>query len=187
MVSLFLHDPNNPGSFLPRVDIAIPGIIHRVVIADVNGDGLPDIVVSNEGQGYDLIGSPGAVVLLQNPPGSATPFAAPVTFQTDSAVSVAVADLNGDGLPDIVISSGYQNANAVEVLMNTTPKGSTQLSFATAVAYAGYGNPASVAIGDLNHDSLPDIATADGTGSVIYVQQSGANAGTFQPGIEVGS
>ena len=187
MVSLFLHDPANPGKFLPRVDIAIPGILHRVVIADVNGDGLPDIVVSNVGQGYDGIGAPGAVVLLQNPPGSATPFAAPVTFSTDSAVSVAVADLNGDGLPDIVVTSGYQNANAVEVLINTTTKGSTALSFDTAVAYAGYGNPASVAIGDLNHDSLPDIATADGTGAVLYFQQSGANVGTFQPGLEVGS
>jgi len=188
-VSLFLHDPNNPGGFLPRVDIALPGLVRRVAIADVNGDGLPDIVVSNEGQGFDGIGQPGAVVLLQNTaPGATTPsFAAPVTVSSDSAVSVAVADLNGDGLPDIVIASGYQNVDAVEVLMNTTVKGSSQVSFATPTDYTGLGNPAAVTIADLNHDGLPDIASADGTGAVIYIQQSGASAGTFQPGIEVGS
>jgi hypothetical protein len=190
MVSVYFHDPSTPGAFLPqRLDIPVPGILHRVVIADVNGDGLPDIVVSNEGEGYDGVGAPGAVVLLQNTPaGATTPtFAAPVTFSTDSAVSLAVADLNGDGMPDIVIASGYQNANAIEVMMNTTPKGSSTVSFGAVVPYTGLGNPASVAIGDLNHDGLPDIATADGTGAVVYLQQSGANAGTFQAGVEVGS
>jgi FG-GAP-like repeat/FG-GAP repeat len=189
MVSVFPHDPNNPGQFQARIDIPIQGILHRVVVADVNGDGLPDIVVSNEGEGYDGVGSPGAVVLLQSTPaGATTPtFLAPATIPTDSAVSIAVADLNGDGMPDIVIASGYQNANAVEVMFNTTTKGSTTLSFGAVVSYTGLGNPASVAIGDLNHDGLPDIATADGTGAVIYLQQTGANAGTFEPGVEVGS
>lgn len=189
MVSLFLHDPNNPGAFLPRVDIATPGLVRRVAIADMNGDGLPDIVVSNEGAGYDGVGAAGAVVLLQNTaPGAATPsFAAPVIFQTDTAVAIAVADLNGDGLPDIVIASGYQTADAVEVMMNTTTKGSTQLSFGTATTYTGLGNPAAVAVGDLNHDGLLDIASADGTGAVIYIQQTGSSAGTFQAGVELGS
>ena len=189
MVSLFLHDPNNPGGFLPRVDIPVQGLLHRVAIADVNGDGLPDIVVANEGAGSDAYGSPGAVVLLQNTPaGATTPsFAAGVTFPTDSAVSIAVGDLNGDGLPDIVIASGYANADSVEVMFNTTPKGSSTVSFGNVLPYTGLGNPSSVAIGDLNHDGLPDIASSDGSGAVIYLQQSGAAAGTFAQAIQIGS
>ncbi len=192
MLSIFLHDPANPGGFQSPVNVPISGLAHRVKIADINGDGLPDIIVSDEGVGNDSVGTPGAVILLQNPQtGSSTPptFAAPVTIATDSAVSLAVADLNGDGMPDLIVTTGYaasSNADVVEVLMNTTTKGSTTVSFSSPSYYAGFGNPASVAIGDLNHDGLPDIATADGTGAVVYFQQTGSAAGTFATGLEVG-
>lgn len=187
-LSIFYHDPSNPGGFLPRVDIPIAGLPRRVQIADMNGDHMPDIVISNEGIGSDEIGSPGADVLLQNTPqGSSTVsfVTTPVIVTTDSAVSVAVGDLNGDGMPDIAITSGYLYADAVEIMLNTTTPGSTTLSFGAPTAYAGLGNPAAVAIGDLNHDGLADIATADGTGGVVYLQQTGANAGTYLPGDEV--
>ncbi|MGH8218696.1 MAG: FG-GAP repeat domain-containing protein [Steroidobacteraceae bacterium] len=188
-ISVFAHDPSNPGHFLPRIDIPIYGLLHRVAIADVNGDGLPDIIVANEGPGSDLVGTAGAAVLLQTTAaGAATPtFADPVTFATDSAVSIAVGDINGDGMPDIVIASGYQNADAVEVMLNTTTKGSTTVSFGAAAPYAGLGNPSAVAIGDLNHDGLTDIGSADGTGAGLYFQQSGSSAGTFVVPVEVGS
>lgn len=189
-VSIFPHDPANPGQFLPRIDLNVQGILHRVALADVNGDGLPDLVVANEGAGSDGSGAPGVDVFLQNTaPGAATPsFTYPgVLFATDSAVSLAVQDLNGDGLPDIVIASGYQNADAIEVMFNTTVKGSTTVSFGTVTPYTGVGNPASVAIGDLNKDGLPDIASADGTGAVIYFQQSGSSAGSFIQSLNIGS
>lgn len=188
LISVFPHDPSNPGQFLPRIDIPIYGLLHRVAVADVNGDGLPDIVVANEGEGSDLVGTAGAAVLLQTTAaGAAVPtFATPVTFAADSAVSLAVGDVNGDGMPDIVLASG-QSADAVDVMLNTTTKGSSQVSFGTPTSYAGLGNPAAVALGDLNHDGLTDIAVADGTGAGVYIQQSGASAGTYTVPIEVGS
>jgi hypothetical protein len=185
-LSIFFHDPNHLGGFLPRVDIPIAGLVRQVAIADVNHDGLPDIVVSNEGPGSDSAGTPGAVVLLQNAPATpgATPtFAAPVTYGSVSAVALAVADLNGDGYPDIVITSGYggqYSADDVEVMMNSGTG-----TFGTPTSYSGFGNPASVAIGQLNGDTLPDIATADGTGAVVYMQNS-SSPGTFQAGQLVG-
>jgi hypothetical protein len=71
-----------------------------VVIADMNGDSRPDLVVANHCQIGDC--SRGALgVLLGNGDGSfqaATSY--PVGFNPNS---LAVSDLNGDGYPDVVM------------------------------------------------------------------------------------
>ncbi len=78
-----------------------------VAVADVNGDGIPDLLVGNYCQA-DLCGNGslgGTVgVLLGNGDG---------TFQTalsygsggQFAYSVAVADVNGDGKPDLIVAN----------------------------------------------------------------------------------
>jgi hypothetical protein len=68
-----------------------------VVVADVNGDGHPDLVTANHAGAR-------ASVLLGNGNGT---FAAAQNFATGSQPSsVAVADLNGDGLPDLAVANG---------------------------------------------------------------------------------
>ncbi|MGH8258674.1 MAG: FG-GAP repeat domain-containing protein, partial [Steroidobacteraceae bacterium] len=192
-ISIYPHDPAHPGSFLPRIDIPVQGLLHRVVIADLNHDGLPDIVVSNEGpyESPDQLGTAGVVVLLQNASQPGT-FAAPVTYAADPAISVAVGDINGDGLPDLVIASPSSfSTDAIQVLLND---GSNPGTFGVpndcggsgTTACAALGNPVSVAIGDLNGDGLPDIATADGTGAVVMFQSPSA-PGTFETATQVGS
>ena len=75
------------------------------MIVDVNGDGKPDIVVANCGGGCQSYDEGSVGVLLGNGDGT---FQAPVSYSAWSVGSVAVADLNGDGYPDLVASNYCQ-------------------------------------------------------------------------------
>ncbi len=186
MLSIFFHDPSNPGGFLPRVDISLPGFLHRVAIADVNGDGLPDIIVTTEQLDGNGEGFSGVYVLLQNPPatpGAQPTFATPVQYGTESAMAVAVGDVNGDGLPDlVVVSSAPEGAGSISVLLNTPGSPGT---FALSNAYTGLGNTVAVALGELGNNSLLDIATADGGGAAVMFNEP-TSPGNFQGSTLIG-
>jgi hypothetical protein len=80
-----------------------------VAIRDLNGDGWPDLAVSN--------GSPHTISVL---PGNGDgTFGAKSDYGTGAySSSVAVEDLNGDGKPDMVVANAFQNT--VSVLINTS-------------------------------------------------------------------
>jgi hypothetical protein len=181
-VAVFFQNPTAPGTFMAAVTFPAGAQPQSVKILDVNGDGLPDLVVANRGPGSDGTGSPGVSVLLQDATHPGT-FLAPVTYTTPpGAIDVAVADLNGDGKPDLVVASlGPGPAGAVSVLLQSTTTAGT---FGTATSYKGFGQPLSVAIADLNGDGHPDIAVADGyTASVLL--QIAASPGTFANAVQV--
>src|SRR3984957_339558 len=97
------------------------------------------------------------------------------TSRMAGSTFVAVADLNGDGKQDLVLSDGnslYGNPGAVSILL-----GNGDGTFQTEVTYSTNTNGASsVAIGDVNGDGKPDLVVAGGNGSVLL----GNGGGTVQ-------
>ena len=85
--------------------------------------------------------------------------------------SVAVGDLNGDGLADLVVANIA--GGGVSVLLASGPG-----TFRAKTDYAAGSAPYAVAIGDLNGDGLPDLAVADEAGSKVAILL-GTGSGAF--------
>lgn len=161
-------------SFAPTATFADGiGLVH-LAMADINDDGRPDIIAT-EVSSFDV-----AVLLNTTTTGATTPsFAGPVFFQPDAIYSVfssAVADLNGDGKPDLIVVSNL--GNEVVVLLNTTAPGASMPSFGTPVPFAVVG-PFYVAVSDLNGDGRPDIVvTGGGDAATVLLNITPPNAST---------
>jgi hypothetical protein len=157
-------------SFLPPVSYPVGPSPLAVVTADLNGDGVPDLITAN--------GSAGTVsVLLGNGGGT---FAAAQDYAAGPNVgSVAVGDFNGDGIPDLVVTNG--SAGTVSVLL-----GNGDGSFQAPQSYAAGSRPAAVAVGDFNGDGIPDLAVADNGRTSVNVLL-GNGDGSFQQPIIYGA
>ncbi|WP_460946971.1 FG-GAP-like repeat-containing protein [Spirosoma daeguense] len=86
--------------------------------------------------------------------------------------SVAVADFNGDGRPDVVTANNAVNGS-VSVLLRT---GAT--TFAAKTDFSMTGEPWAVAVGDFNGDGKTDVVTTNSDGSNISVRL-GTGTGSF--------
>ena len=131
---------------------------------DFNGDGKPDVAVTNQN---------GLAVLLNNGSGGFEPAVSYIVGTNPQ--SVAAADLNGDGHVDLVVVN--QGSGTVSILL-----GSGNGSFAGSTTFAAGTNPRWVALGDFNGDGKPDLAIADsGTASGSGVSVLLGNGdGSFQ-------
>ncbi len=166
-------------NFAPAVNYDTPGYNSAAVavaVADVNGDGKPDLLVVNPCANYDC--TYGAVaVLLGNGDGT---FQTPVSYDSGGyySSSVAVADVNGDGKPDLVVANqcayGTCANGTVSVLL-----GNGDGTFRTAVSYDSGGDwSSSVAVADVNGDGRPDVVVANLCTGSFCASESGGSSGT---------
>jgi hypothetical protein len=160
---------------------------YSLAIADVNGDGKPDIVVTNSPlpgtQGY--VGT--VAVLLGNGDGT---FQAAVSYSSGGsyASSLAIADINGDGKPDIVLANNYCFYLCVDGFVGVM-LGNGDGTFQAAVSYYVGEYPVSaVILADVNGDGKLDLLEANQSCADNVCQVGGTvgvllgnGDGTFQP------
>ena len=107
---------NGDGSFQAARNFGAGTTPRSVAVGDFNGDGLQDLAVANGGSPpYQSDGS--ISVLLGTGDGSFT--AVQTIAAGDTPASIAIADFNGDGRPDLAVANF--RSNNVSVLINNTP------------------------------------------------------------------
>ena len=154
MVGCFLDAQVYPS--LPNWVSANPAYSTGAALADINQDGWLDIVISD---GNDM--QPGTLNVYYNMNGS---FSVVADWQSaDYAYNghVDVADVNGDGWPDVAVSHLGEYSTTAPIarlyLNNQGVLSSTADWFADVV-----GNAFGVDFGDMNNDGRADLAVATG-------------------------
>ncbi|MEO8990977.1 MAG: FG-GAP-like repeat-containing protein [Acidobacteriaceae bacterium] len=145
---LFLNNGDGTLGTAKLVDTPISGF--ALAVADLNGDGKLDFVETNTDN--DLNGTPGSLlVYLGNGDGT---FAPPVAYPLPQIAPgpVAIADMNNDGKPDIVVASRDQAFTTAT------------LSIFPGKGDGTFGNPINTALPDTAFSSLA-VADFDGDGN----------------------
>jgi len=134
--------------------------------ADLNGDGLMDVVTAS----FD----DGALGVFFNNKSSPGTFNPALVLNSPGASQIAIADMNGDGLPDLV-SADFN----VSLFVQTSPG-----TFAAPVSlYPGGANW--VALGDLNGDGAADVALTDSQSVKVLMHTGAASSATFAAPVTV--
>ncbi len=137
-------------SFTGPAPVTVGNAPYDVVAADIDQDGLIDLVVTNYNSTF--------VSILRN-----TSTAGSISFSRQDITSlgngyaVRVADMDGDTKPDLVTihSNGFTPGGSFSFFPNTSAIGT--VSFGTRIDYTVPTTPTGLRLADINLDRKPDI------------------------------
>ncbi len=168
-----IHNASIPGSLsfgsTPAVAVA-SGAVARLQVADLDRDGKRDVVGAVPALGGILIWrniSQVGAFHATTPP----PLAAPGFVATDCEPhGVAVAEIDGDGYPDLVVANF--GANNTTVLGNRSVAG--RIEFTVTGTFPTSRGPLAVALADLDGDLRSDLVAADYLGGRLQIRRNQA-------------
>jgi len=149
----------NPGSLQNTPDTDF------VLVADLNGDGIPDLVLEQNP----------ILIYLGNTNGTYTEATTISIQQAPPDYPIVIADFNGDGIPDLAVP--LYGSNDVAILL-----GKGDGTFAAPIMVSVPGSIVEVAemvAADFNGDGIPDLAVITNADSPTVEILLGNGDGTF--------
>ena len=158
--SLSVALSNGDGTFANPVSLALPTTLNCILsyaaTGDLNGDGHPDVVVTYPGDaacGGSGATASGYFTSLNNGDGT---FAAPVfTASGNELYSAAIADMNGDGIQDLILNDEPFDGSGNFAINLLTGNGDGTFSTGTSVSTNFLISD--VVAGDYNQDGKTDL------------------------------
>ncbi|MGA6983660.1 MAG: FG-GAP-like repeat-containing protein [Candidatus Sulfotelmatobacter sp.] len=167
---------NGDGTFQPKVDFPTGTAPWGIAVGQFQGNGIPDIVVTNSADGT-------VRVLLFQGTKTSWQYSEEFTYNTGfNPSSIAVGDVNNDGIPDLVVANDNNN-NVISVLLGLGTAGVGNGQFHTQYQDSTGNTPVSIALADFNGDGNLDIVTADQQGNTISILL-GNGTGIFPKHVE---
>jgi hypothetical protein len=142
----------NPGSLSNTLDTIF------VLVADLNGNGIPDLVVESNPEAVYLGNANGTYTEAAPPP--------PIGYP------IVISDFNGDGIPDL---AAFYDVNEVAILLG---KGDGTFTELTVSVPGSNVDLTQIAVADFNGDGIPDLAVID-SGNLVVDILLGNGDGTF--------
>lgn len=150
-------------SFAQKINFSVGHSPRGLLIVDFNNDDKNDIALINYGDS--------SFSILKNLSSTGQiSFTEKIDYRTmRSPGNISATDFDGDGKPDLIIGSTISSRypGFISVFKNISSSG--QIAFKTNVDYYTGGYASNPTVGDLNGDSRPDIAVANGTLNSVSV------------------
>ena len=157
-----------------RLDTGVGFAVSQVAVADLNGDGIPDIVGTTVPFGNE----PGEIFVFLG--AGNRRFEKAVHFASGGAqpIGIAVGDLNHDGIPDLVIANWGHGAGPYGNLSVLLGEGGGR--YGKPVSYPAGIHPHQLVLGDFNGDGNLDVAVTSNLDIRVFL---GAGDGSLSKGI----
>jgi gliding motility-associated-like protein len=175
-IFIFQNTSTGAGSFtFNNTSIRVAGKkVKRVKIADLDLDGKPEVIVTNQS------GNNVTILVNQSTPASIIFSTTTLTINIAGAAStdgVIIEDLNGDHLPEVVLSQFLTASSNIFILRNNSTLGNISLGNLTILPLSN--TVVNLRIGDLDNDRKPDIAATQLLGSSISIFLNQTSAGSI--------
>ncbi len=165
---------NSDGSLRSRSTTRVGECVNSVAVADVNGDGHLDVVSGNRGGSHPPDYGFNISVLLGNGDGTLRHAAVHPSGVGQDTTSIALADVNHDGKPDLVLVNGFDQDGWALL-------GQGDGTFTIHQHLLLPGEPKAVALADMNGDGYVDMLVANFGAKTLAVWLGQSDGSFLEP------